>query len=64
MNRIYKIVWSKTRHVYVVTSEIVRSHVKGTSGKMAVAVAVGFGVFWGGGTRRMQRTPPLEPVAA
>lgn len=63
MNRIYKIVWSKTRNVYVVTSEIVRSHVKGTSGKMAVAVAVGFGVF-GGGTRRMQRTPPLEPVAA
>lgn len=48
MNRIYKIVWSKTRHVYVVTSEIVRSHVKGTSGKMAVAVAVGFGVFLGG----------------
>lgn len=63
MNRIYKIVWSKTRHVYVVTSEIVRSHVKGTSGKMAVAVAVGFGVFLGG-TRRMPRTPPLEPVAA
>lgn len=62
MNRIYKIVWSKTRHVYVVTSEIVRSHVKGTSGKMAVAVAVGFGVW--GGTRRMQRTPPLDPVAA
>lgn len=50
MNRIYKIVWSKTRHVYVVTSEIVRSHVKGTSGKMAVAVAVGFGVFLGGYT--------------
>lgn len=48
MNRIYKIVWSKTRHVYVVTSEIVRSHVKGTSGKMAVAVAVGFGVLGGG----------------
>ncbi len=47
MNRIYKIVWSKTRHVYVVTSEIVRSHVKGTSGKMAVAVAVGFGVLGG-----------------
>ena len=28
MNKIYKIVWSKARHAYVVTSEVARSHTK------------------------------------
>lgn len=28
MNKIYKIVWSKAKHAYVVTSEVARSHSK------------------------------------
>ena len=28
MNKIYKIVWSKAKHAYVVTSEVARSHTK------------------------------------
>lgn len=34
MNRVYKIVWSKAKHAYVVTSEVARSHTKSASGKM------------------------------
>ena len=51
MNKIYKIVWSKTKNTYVVTSELVKSHTKGTSGKnvkMVLAAAVGMGLFFGG----------------
>ena len=33
MNKIYKIVWSKAKHAYVVTSEVARSHTKSASGK-------------------------------
>lgn len=28
MNKIYKVVWSKAKHAYVVTSEVARSHRK------------------------------------
>lgn len=28
MNKIYKVVWSKAKHAYVVTSEVARSHTK------------------------------------
>lgn len=51
MNKIYKIVWSKAKHAYVVTSEVARSHTKSASGKAvkaALAAAVGMGVFMGG----------------
>ena len=51
MNKIYKIVWSKARHAYVVTSEVARSHTKSASGKAVKAVlaaAVGMGVLMGG----------------
>lgn len=51
MNHIYKIVWSKAKNAYVVTSEIARSHTKGTSGKAVKAVlaaAVGLSIFMGG----------------
>ena len=44
MNKIYKIVWSKAKHAYVVTSEVARSHTKSASGKAvkaALAAAVG-----------------------
>ena len=44
MNKIYKIVWSKAKHAYVVTSEVARSHTKSASGKAVkamLATAVG-----------------------
>ena len=53
MNKIYKIVWSKAKHAYVVTSEVARSHTKSASGKAvkaALAAAVGMGVLMGGYT--------------
>lgn len=28
MNKIYKVVWSKAKHAYVVTSEVAKSHTK------------------------------------
>ena len=34
MNRVYKVIWSKAKHCYVVTSEIAKGHTKGeTTGK-------------------------------
>ena len=51
MNKIYKVVWSKAKHAYVVTSEVARSRTKSASGKAvkaALAAAVGMGVLMGG----------------
>ena len=51
MNRVYKIVWSKAKNAYVVTSELAKNHTKNASGKMvkaALAAAVGMGVLMGG----------------
>lgn len=51
MNRIYKVVWSKVKHAYVVVSELAKSHTKSASGKAAKAVlatAVGIGFLMGG----------------
>lgn len=51
MNKIYKVVWSKAKHAYVVTSEVAKSHTKSASGKAvkaALAAAVGMGVLMGG----------------
>ena len=51
MNKIYKIVWSKAKHAYVVTSEVAKNHTKSASGKAvkaALAAAVGMGVLMGG----------------
>ena len=51
MNKTYKIVWSKAKHAYVVTSEVAKSHTKSASGKAvkaALAAAVGMGVLMGG----------------
>lgn len=50
MNKIYKVVWSKAKHAYVVTSEVAKSHTKSASGKAvkaALAAAVGMGVLMG-----------------
>lgn len=34
MNKIYKVIWSKAKHTYVVASEIAKGHTKGeTTGK-------------------------------
>ena len=51
MNRVYKIVWSKAKNAYVVTSELAKSHTKSASGKAvkaALTAAVGMGVLMGG----------------
>ena len=51
MNRVYKIVWSKAKNAYVVTSELAKNHTKNASGKMvkaALAAAVGMGTLMGG----------------
>lgn len=48
MNRVYKIVWSKAKNAYVVTSELAKNHTKNASGKMvktALTAAVGMGVL-------------------
>lgn len=53
MNRIYKIVWSKAKNAYVVTSELAKNHTKSASGKAvkaALAAAVGMGLLMGGYT--------------
>ena len=53
MNRVYKIVWSKAKNAYVVTSELAKNHTKNASGKMvktALTAAVGMGVLMGGYT--------------
>lgn len=51
MNHIYKVIWSKAKHAYVVTSEVAKSHAKGASAKAvktALAAAVGMSLFVGG----------------
>ena len=66
MNKIYKVVWSKAKHAYVVTSEVAKSHTKSASGKAvkaALAAAVGMGVLMGG-MRRMRRIQRQVPAAA
>ena len=53
MNKIFKIVWSKSRQCYIVVSE----YAKNTSGKKAVATAlVAFSVLAGSST--VQAAPP------
>ena len=37
MNRVYKIVWSKAKNAYVVTSELAKNHTKSASGKAVKA---------------------------
>ena len=53
MNRVYKIVWSKAKNAYVVTSELAKNHAKNASGKMvkaALTAAVGMGILMVGHT--------------
>lgn len=57
MNRIYKVIWSKAKNAYVVTSEIAKTYTKSAgsrTGKMAAILAAaavlsfGFGIQGGG----------------
>lgn len=52
MNKIYKLVWSGARHMYVVASEVAKSHRKekaGREGRLALAMMVALSTFFGGG---------------
>lgn len=66
MNHIYKVIWSKAKHAYVVTSEVAKSHAKGASAKAvktALAAAVGMSLFVGG-IRRMRHRQQIRLVLA
>lgn len=66
MNHIYKVIWSKAKHAYVVTSEVAKSHTKGTSAKAvktALAAAVGMSLFVGG-IQRMRHRQQIRLVLA
>ena len=55
MNRVYKVIWSKAKHCYVVTSEIARSVTKSASSarsagrKGAAVLAMAALLFTAGG---------------
>lgn len=66
MNHIYKVIWSKAKHAYVVTSEVAKSHTKGASAKAvktALAAAVGMSLFVGG-IQRMRHRQQIRLVLA
>ena len=48
MNKIYKVVWSKVKHCYVVVSEVAKAN--GKSGVRSIAVAAAVAVMLSGGT--------------
>lgn len=48
MNKIYKVVWSKVKHCYVVVSEVAKAN--GKSGVKAIAAAAAVAVMMSGGT--------------
>lgn len=58
MNKIYKVVWSKVKHCYVVTSELAKRNGKGCGARSLRMAAVSMGVaaallYTGGGTWRI-----------
>lgn len=59
MNKIYKVVWSKAKHAYVVTSEVARSHTKSASGKAVKAALAAAWHMARAVTRRKQKMWPL-----
>ena len=44
MNKIYKVIWSKTKHCYIVASELAKSHTKGSGARSLRRAAVCLGV--------------------
>ena len=65
MNKIYKVIWSKVKHQYVVTSEFAHSCTKGTTsrvGKSAVAALAAFVLTAGvGGVQAADPAVTLDP---
>ena len=67
MNRVYKVIWSKAKHCYVVTSEIAKSHTKGESTgrglkKLAAALLVAAALMgpnfaWAADTVSVEQAP-------
>lgn len=65
MNRIYKIIWNKARHAYVVVSEIARNHSKAAGkGSTKKAAALLAAVMFFGGGMQIEAAPTLEELAA
>lgn len=72
MNRVYKVIWSKAKHCYVVTSEIAKSHTKGESTgrglkKLAAALLVAAALMgpnfaWAAGTMTVKDTTEAEQI--
>ena len=44
MNKIYKVIWSKTKHCYIVASELAKSHTKGSGARSLRRAAVCLGI--------------------
>ena len=68
MNRIYKVIWSKVKHQYVVVSELAHSCTKSTSsriGRSAAAVLAALVLTTGVGALSVQAADPLveDPYA-
>ena len=65
MNKIYKVIWSKVKHQYVVTSEFAHSCTKGTTsrvGKSALAALAAFVLTAGvGGVQAADPAVTLDP---
>lgn len=65
MNHIYKIIWNKARHAYVVVSEIARNHSKAAGkGSTKKAAALLAAVIFFGGGMQIEAAPTLEELAA
>ena len=70
MNRVYKVIWSKAKHCYVVTSEIARSVTKSASSarsagrKGAAVLAMAALLFTAGGMLGEAATPVVTDVTA
>ena len=72
MNRVYKVIWSKAKHCYVVTSEIAKSHTKGESTgrglkKLAAALLVAAALMgpnfaWAADTVTVKDTTEAEQI--
>ena len=69
MNRVYKVIWSKAKHCYVVTSEIARSVTKSASSarsagrKGAAVLAMAALLFTAGGVLGEAATPNVTDVS-
>lgn len=70
MNKIYKVIWSKAKHTYVVASEIAKGHTKGeTTGKglkrlaaalLVAAALMGPNFAWAEGTATVTDTSTVQ----